>query len=288
MKWHLSNRSFLLLIPALLFLLMVTYSLILAFVESVRGPNGWTLDFYVSLFQERRLYSSFIYSLSITFFSVILSVLIGWGIVRSCHAMIENSIGKWMIWIPMLFPHFVWGYFVLLVLGQSGVLSSALFQSGWIESRDQFPIFVQDKRGLGIIITYLWKEIPFVILMLLPVYVQLPKQYGEVIGVLGGGKRHIFGTIEWPWVKPVLVEILLILTAFIFTAYEVPALLGVTYPQMASVLAYDWFYGSSLEERSYAFALLFIIAAIMTLASLISFMLLNRQRWLLSKSQHSR
>ncbi|WP_167578596.1 ABC transporter permease [Jeotgalibacillus proteolyticus] len=288
MKWLHNNRSAVLLAPALLFLLLVLYSLTMSFVESIRGVDGWTFDYYQGLFQERRLYASFGYSLTITLISTLLSIAIGWGIVRSFHTFIENSPGKWLVWIPMLFPHFVWGYFVLLLLGQSGLISSALFGLGWIEERDQFPVFVQDRNGIGIITTYLWKEIPFVILMLLPVYAQLPKQYGEVIQVLGGSKRHIFKTIEWPWVKPVLLEVALILTAFIFTAYEVPALLGVQYPQMTAELAYDWFYGVSWDERSYAFALLFIAAAVMGFIALISFMILNRQRWLISKSQHSR
>ncbi|WP_240733138.1 ABC transporter permease [Jeotgalibacillus sp. S-D1] len=288
MKWRPNNKILYPLIPALLFLLFVLYSLVMSFVESVRGPDGWTFEYYRSLFEEKRLYASISYSFFVTFISVSLSLLIGWGIVRSCHSFIEKSVGKWMVWIPMLFPHFVWGYFVLLLLGQSGIVSSALFQLGWLESREDFPILVQDRSGFGIIITYLWKEIPFVLLMLLPVYAQLPKQYGEVIQVLGGSRRHVFSTIEWPWVKPVLVEVLLILTVFIFTAYEVPALLGSSYPQMTAVLAYDWFYGISWDERSYAFALLFLIALVMGLLSLVSFILLNRKRWLISKSQHQR
>ncbi|KIL48745.1 ABC transporter permease [Jeotgalibacillus campisalis] len=288
MKWHLNKRTTALLVPAFFFLLLVLYSLVMSFVESVKGPNGWTLSYYRDLFLEERLYASFGYSLSITLISTALSIVIGWALIRSFHTLIENSLGKWILWIPMLFPHFVWGYFVLLLLGQSGVLSSFLYSIGLLESRNQFPVIVQDKEGLGIIITYLWKEIPFVVLMLLPVYAQLPKQYGEVIHVLGGTKRDYFKTIEWPWVQPVLVEVFLIVTAFIFTAYEVPALLGVQYPQMTAVLAYDWFYGISWDERSYAFALLFMISIVMSLFALLSFLLLNRRRWLISKSQHQR
>ncbi|MGD7046501.1 ABC transporter permease [Jeotgalibacillus proteolyticus] len=288
MKWHLNKQTILLLIPSFLFLLLVLYSLVMSFVESVKGPDGWTLAYYQSLFEEERLYASFGYSLWITLISTALSIVIGWALVRTFHTFIENSLGKWILWIPMLFPHFVWGYFVLLLLGQSGVLSSVLYSLGWLESRDAFPVLVQDREGTGIIITYLWKEIPFVVLMLLPVYAQMPKQYGEVIQVLGGTKREYFKTIEWPWVQPVIVEVFLIVTAFIFTAYEVPALLGVEFPQMTAVLAYDWFYGISWDERSFAFALLFMISVVMSLFALLSFLMLNRRRWLISKSQHQR
>ncbi|WP_166805831.1 ABC transporter permease subunit [Jeotgalibacillus sp. R-1-5s-1] len=286
MKWYQTSKPAVLLIPALLFLLLIVYSLVMAFAESIRSPEGWTWAYYGELFMQRRLIESLGYSLSITFVSVFLSVLIGWAVVRWFYSFIDEPGGKWLVWIPMLFPHFVWGYFVLLLLGQSGLISSFFYQAGWLSSREAFPVLTQDAYGVGIIITYLWKEIPFVILMLLPAYLQLPKQYGEVIAVLGGGRKEWFKTVEWPWVQPVIVEITLILTAFIFTAYEVPALLGISYPQMTAVLAYDWFYGAAWEERSYAFGLLCLIAFILGAIALLSFALMNRRRWLLSKSSH--
>ena len=67
-----------------------------------------------------------------------------------------------------------------------------------------------------------------------------------------------------------------------------PALLGVSYPQMASVLAYDWFYGNSVEKQSYAFALLFIITVVMATVALISFKLISHKRWLMSKGYYNR
>ncbi|MBM7579478.1 ABC transporter permease [Jeotgalibacillus terrae] len=285
MKWQRTNGLFLLLLPAYAFLLLAGGSFILAFIESTGNGEGFTWSYYLSLFDRRELTDGLTYSIWITVSSTVVSLITGWLIVRSFYRLIDGN-AKWLVWIPMLFPHFVWGYFVLLLLGQSGLISTALVQSGLLEDRTLFPVLVQDRSGIGIFITYVWKEIPFVILMLLPVYLQLPRQFREVNTVLGGGQRHWFKTVEWPWIKPVMFETGLIITAFIFTAYEVPGLLGVSYPQMTPVIAYDWFYSASGEERSMAFALLMLAAFILGACALTGFALMNKRRMLLSKSSH--
>ncbi|MFB1082973.1 ABC transporter permease [Jeotgalibacillus sp. JSM ZJ347] len=285
MKWQQTSRLILLLLPACAFLLLAGGSLILAFMESVRGENGFTWTYYSELFGRQELVDSLLYSILITFSSTLVSLIGGWLIVRSFYQYIDG-IGKWMVWIPMLFPHFVWGYFVLLLLGQSGLISTFLVQTGLLEDAALFPILVQDQSGIGIFITYIWKEIPFVILMLLPVYLQLPKQFKEVNAVLGGGRADWFKTVEWPWVKPVMFETVLIISVFVFTAYEVPGLLGVSYPQLTPVLAYEWFYSASLDERTMAFALLMFVALIFGTLALAGFALMNKRRMLLSKSSH--
>ncbi|WP_404407572.1 ABC transporter permease [Jeotgalibacillus malaysiensis] len=285
MKWRQTNRLILLLLPACAFLLLAGGSLILAFMESVRGETGFSWTYYSALFDRRELIDSLLYSILITFSSTLVSLVIGWLIVRSFYLHIDGS-GKWMVWVPMLFPHFVWGYFVLLLLGQSGLISTFFVQTGLLEDSTLFPVLVQDQSGIGIFITYVWKEIPFVILMLLPVYLQLPKQFMEVNAVLGGSGADWFKTVEWPWVKPVMFETALIISAFVFTAYEVPGLLGVSYPQMTPVLAYEWFYSVSQDERTMAFALLMFVALIFGTISLAGFALMNKRRMLLSKSSH--
>ena len=141
-----------------------------------------------------------------------------------------------------------------LLLSQTGFLSSVFNVIGITNEPGDFPILFKDPFGWGIILTYVWKEIPFVILMLLPVYEQLSHSQRELVYTLGGKEGAVFRYVEWPYVFPVLLETFFIIFSFVLSAYEVPALLGTTYPKMLSVLSYDWFFGTDWGKQPYAFA----------------------------------
>ena len=61
---------------------------------------------------------------------------------------------------------------------------------------------------------------------------------------------------------PSLFSASIIVFAFSFGAYEVPALLGVTYPQMLPVMSFEFFLNPDLNARSEGMALSIIIAMI--------------------------
>ncbi|WP_335872349.1 ABC transporter permease [Bacillus sp. 2205SS5-2] len=281
MKWWKGSRA--LLLPAFIFLLLIAgYGFWQAFYRSIGGQDGITFEYYKYILYSPEWVSSLIYSLSITFISTCLSLIIGLVMTKSFAPYLFQTWGKLLVWLPMLFPHFVGGYLVFFFFSQSGLLSHVAYVVGIIEERSQFPVLVQDQWGIGVILTYVWKEVPFVILMLLPVYSTLNPQFREEVQLLGGGKFHIFRTAEWPWVLPVLLEVGLILFSFILTAFEVPFLLGVTYPKMVSVLAYDWFYSGEWSDRPLAFASLTLLAVCVGAVAFILFTIIQRKRWLVA------
>ncbi|MCA1031493.1 ABC transporter permease subunit [Bacillus timonensis] len=284
MKLFRKNSVFLLLLPAFIFTIcFVGYGICMAIIESLKGANVLTLTHYESLFSNESFLASLCYSLYIAFVATILSLGIGLVFTRVMYEYLQKQSSKILVWIPMLFPHFVWAYMVILLFSQSGWLSSATFQAGLIHDLSQFPIIVNDRFGFGIIITYVWKELPFVILMLLPVYVQLNAELPQVVKTLGGNEWHVFKTAEWPWVLPVLVEVGIIVFAFILSAYEVPYLLGTTYPKMISILAYQWFFEGDWSNRPLSFAAMVVITS--AVVSLLCFylLLMNKKRYRLMK-----
>ncbi|WP_201716608.1 ABC transporter permease [Rossellomorea arthrocnemi] len=254
MKWLKVNNALLLLPGLLFFFLIPGLGIVLAILESVEGRGFISFEHYRELFEEDRFIPSVLFSLTVTGVSTILSLFIGLGIVKAFTPLLKETKHKLLVWIPMLVPHFVWAYLVYLLFNQSGFFSNAAGLLGWIDDRSQFPVLVQDGKGLGIMLTYVWKEVPFVTLMLLPVYATLSKRYKEVASLLGAGSYQTFRVAELPFIFPVLIETGAILFAFIFTAFEVPKLLGATSPQMLAILSYDWFYSGNWSERPLAFA----------------------------------
>ncbi|WP_270179151.1 ABC transporter permease [Alkalihalobacillus sp. CinArs1] len=281
------HKAWFYLTPAVIIVLfLVGYGMWSAVIQSMQTIGGkWTFEFYEELFRSDSFLRSLKFTFWITLISTILSLVIGLVLTRILYRLFQHSFVKGLVWIPILIPHFVAGYLVFLFLSQSGLLSSLLFQIGLINDRSMFPILVQDTRGVGIILTYVWKEVPFVILMLLPVYYEIDHRYSEVVRTLGGSKWDEFKTVEWPWLLPILLEVAIILIAFVSTAFEVPYLLGVTRPEMLPVHAFDWFYSGDWSNRPLAFAAMIIPGGVSLLLAGISFKLIQKHRLRLIKGR---
>ncbi len=265
--------------PALLLIIiLVGYGLVMAFLESIQYNHSPSLQVYQQLLQQKSFVDSFLYSFRTSLISTLLSVIIGLVLVRITYPLLKRSFPKLMAWLPMLFPHFVWGYMLFLLFSQTGFLSSLLNVIEIIKEPADFPILFKESLGVGIILTYIWKEVPFVILMLLPVYEQLSQTGRELVYTLGGRDWAVFRHVEWPYVFPVLLETFFIIFAFVFSAYEVPALMGATYPKMVSVLSYDWFFSSDWTKQSYAFAAMMVTTVTIVAFVWIAFAVTKKNR----------
>ena len=162
----------------------------------------------------------------------------------------------------LAFPHLVWGVFMLLLLSQSGLLARWAGALGIIETPADFPVLVRDRFGLGIILTYLGKEIPFLTLLILALLRTQSDGYLRVAQNLGANAWQRFRLVTLPLLRPALVSGSLLVFAYIFGAYEVPALLGVRYPRTLPVLALESFTNPDLRARAEGMAISLIIAFI--------------------------
>ncbi|HEX6923080.1 MAG TPA: ABC transporter permease [Bacillales bacterium] len=291
MKSFKSNRikPYLYLAPMFLFVaIFIGYGVAMAVVHSVTpfsASDGWTLHFYGQLYENDSFIDSFLLSIRITVISTLAALLIGMLITKWLYHFLLKKRWKVWLWLPLLFPHFVAAYLMLLLFAQGGWFSGLFYELGWLSDPSAFPILVNDRFGIGMILTYVWKETPFVVLMLLPVYQGLDARYRDVVRTLGGGRFAAWKTAELPWILPVLMETGVILFAFIIAAFEVPYLLGVTYPKMFAVLAYQWFYSGDWSHRPLAFALMITVTAISLLLAFVAFRSSQRLRYRVMKGR---
>jgi putative spermidine/putrescine transport system permease protein len=165
----------------------------------------------------------------------------------------------------LAFPHLVWGVLMLLLLSQSGLLARWAGALGIIETPADFPVLVRDRFGFGIILTYLGKEIPFLTLLILALLRTQSEGYLLVAENLGANAWQRFRLVILPLVRPALLSGALLVFAYIFGAYEVPALLGVRYPRTLPVLALEAFTNPDLHARAEGMAISLIIALIVLL-----------------------
>lgn len=283
MRWYSpDHRKYLYLLPGLLFVsIFIGYGLLQAFLESITDYNTqtFTFEYYARLFEQRALWDSLLFSVQVTMVSTVVSLAVGIIVTKFLYQYLLKNHLRQFVWIPMLFPHFVAGYMILFLFSQGGWFSSVAFQLNMISDPSQFPILTMDRQGIGIILTYVWKEIPFVVLMLLPVYYQMDWRYKDVVKTLGGGKWQTFITVEWRWLLPVVLETGIIVFAFILAAFEVPYLLGATYPKLLPVLAYQWFFEGDWSNRPLAMASMVLLTVFIVIISFSVLSLLQKMRY---------
>ncbi|WP_249292199.1 ABC transporter permease [Metabacillus flavus] len=285
MKWFKNKSVPGAVIPALVLSgILLLSGILFSLYESAAMNGNISLKAYAEIWNGKSFRMSFLYSFSLALISSLLAIAAGLLITRKIAPFMRRPFFKLLAWSPILFPHFVWGYMLLLLLDQTGWIPQVLTEIGFLQQPGQFPVLIRDEWGIGIILTYVTKEIPFVILMLLPLYLSMDGRRKDVITSLGGSRWDVFKTAEWPVVFPVLIETFLILFAFILTAYEVPALLGITFPKMVSVLAFDWFYNGDWSQRPLAYAAMITVTVLIILVTAIFYFLWGRKRRMVPSS----
>jgi len=232
----------------------------LGFFKSI-GLTDLTLKYYKEVLTNKGFLSSLFFSLYTSVvssvFAVVLGVILAYSILQSKHKKnLEEAIYK----LPITVPHIVVALLVYNVLAQSGIIPRILFNMGIIEKQSQFPSLLYDRNGVGIIIAYLWKEIPFVAMIVYSILSNINDKLFEVAMNLGANNRQVFFHVILPLIMPSIFSSFIIIFAFSFGAYEIPFLLGPTSPKALPVKAYIEYTNPDLSNRPYAMAINIILA----------------------------
>lgn len=163
---------------------------------------------------------------------------------------------------PLTVPHIVVAAGMLTLVSQSGLLSRVALGLGLISEQAEFPILVHDDWGVGIILVYLWKQVPFVGLIALAVLQSIGEDYEELARSLGASSWQRFRHVLLPLMLPGLIPGSIIIFAFVFGSFEVPYLMGESFPTMLSVLSYRLYIDTNLSLRPQAMAVSVTIAMV--------------------------
>lgn len=279
-------KPYILLSPALLVILGIFMTgIILGFVQSLGyfptvGLNNFTLKYYRGIIADSEFLSSLGFSLYISLISSVLAVLFGIGLA---WLMLENrhkkGMEKVLYKVPIIVPHIVAALLVYNILSQSGILPRLFYCFGLIHTQEQFPALIFDSHGIGIIAAYLWKEIPFIAMVVYTVLGNINEKLTDVALNLGANKGQAFWHILLPLAAPSIISSFIIIFAFSFGAFEVPYLLGPTSPKSLAVKAYVEYTNPDLSNRPYSMA----INSVITIISIILIWLYEKSFKILGK-----
>lgn len=227
------------------------------------GLREFTLGHYRAVLSD----PAFLKALSFSLYTALVSSLtaVGTGLILAYALM--RSAGKGTVegllyQLPIIVPHTVAAFLAFSLLSQSGWLSRLAFRLGIISDMAQFPVAVLDPGGLGIVAAYLWKEIPFVALVVYGVLKSADTAYSQAARNLGASSLQAFWHVTLPLCGPTLMTSFIITFAYAFGAFEVPYLLGPTTPKALPVLAYLAYIHPDLGHRPYAMAISMVLAGL--------------------------
>jgi len=230
------------------------------------GMDTPTLDHFRNVLTDR----DFFRSLGLTLYISLVSTAIAAGIGLGMALLLSGATGRgrslhFIFQIPLVVPHLVVAVAVAFLLAPAGLISRAAAGLGLISGPGDFPLLVNDPWAVGILTVYVWKEVPFITLMLLSVLHHGGRERMEVARTLKAGPWQRFRYVVIPTVFPSLGAACLIVFAYTFGAFEVPFLLGRTYPMTLPVQAYRYYGDVDLMSRPEGIATGLIIAAVVAM-----------------------
>ena len=272
-----------LLAPAILVILLLFMGgLVTGFLRSLGyfpliGLNDFNFDAYTIIFTDSGFIRSFILTFHIAFTSTLIA-----SILAVASAMLLRPAFRGKRFVQFIFslnltiPHLVGAVGVLYLFSGSGLVSRLATGAGLIDSPAGFPAMVNDPWAIGIIIQYVWKEIPFIGVIVLAILLSVGEDYESVARSLGANRWQAFRNVTLPLIMPGVVSASVIVFAFTFGAFEIPWLLGSTFPKALPVLAFESYTDVDLAARPQAMAMAMVIA-VMSSLMILAYMKVSRR-----------
>jgi putative spermidine/putrescine transport system permease protein len=230
----------------------------------VPGPStGPTLAYYAALVRDQEIRAALGLTLWVAGISTALSVVCGVAValgLRSGRRLRRG--GHTLLQAPLALPHLVVALATITVFAQSGLLARAAFALGVIDAPSEFPALVNDNAGIGIIVAYAFKEVPFIALVATTLLARRGDESDEIARTLGASPWQRFRHVTWPFLAPGVSAAALMIFAYVFSAFEAPFLLGQPYPAMLPVVAQQRFMSLDLTDRPAAMACALVLTAI--------------------------
>ncbi len=276
-------KPYLMLLPVLVFLIgILVVGVLTTFFQSIGyfsaiGSNEITLEHYKRLLTDKGLIESLIFSIKTSFLSALLSTMGGVIIAIAAYKLgKEGKLIALTFRLPIIVPHLLSVLLVYNIFSQTGLLARFAYNIGFISSFEEFPVLLYNKNGFGIIMAYIWKELPFIAFITYNVLSKLSNKFSDASRNLGANGFQTMKYVVFPIALPSVLSSFILVFAFSFGAYEIPMLLGGTYPKALPVKAYIEYINPMLSNRPYAMAINFLIAFVGFLLAFIYFKCFER------------
>jgi putative spermidine/putrescine transport system permease protein len=259
-----------------LFELIPTGALLLG---SVGGLDRHSLEWIGKVFTnptfQRSIWNSLLLAVTSSLLGAVLGTAIGYAITRTRHDRIRRS----LVALASLSSNaggISLGFAFITILGSAGMITILLRQFG-IDLLSFFSIY----SVIGLIVVYLYFQVPLMIVLMLPAFAGLRTDWAEASASLGGSGRDFWRRVGVPVLMPSIVAGTVLLFVSSMGAYATAqALIGSRINLMTiqiSILRR----GEILYQPAQADAMATVLLA-MVAVSVLAYHLIQRraQRWI--------
>lgn len=268
--WLERIRIPLMLAPALLVLLVLYLgSLILAFLQSLGYAPIYQINEFPTLryYREMLTTTGFWQSVFYTFYYALVPTILGLALSIYLALTLRKrfpakGIFQYVYKLPLMIPYLVGISLTILLFSNGGIIARLLHAVGIIDNPGQFPRLLYDSGGIGIMIVYIWKQVPFMTLIIYSVLLGLGPESEEASATLGANRWQTFWYVTLPQIMPGIITGTAIVFAFNFGSFETPYILGAGFPNTLPVEAWRAFDDADYSRRMYAMAIVTFISVV--------------------------
>lgn len=223
-----------------------------------------SLDAWRRVLADPRFVESVLVTVGLAVVATALSVLLA---VPVAALLRGRRAVQTLVTLPVLLPHLLVAVVVVLWLGPGGLADRIV---------GDLPQVVRAPSGAGVVLVYLLKEVPFLVLLLLAVWDEGVDQRVEVAATLGVGPLRALRTVVWPAVRAPLVLGAAVVMAFVLGFLQVPAVVGANDPVLLPVYAIDATRVRGLEGQADAAVALLVASGLALVLATVAAVLARR------------
>lgn len=261
-------KPYLLIAPAALLLLFIMgVGICTCILQSLGyfpliGLDSITFDYYKEILSNQQFINSLMLSLKISIISSIIATIIG---ILLAYLMTKSRVSKlryFLLNLPIIVPHIIVVMLAFAVFSKTGIIARMLYNLNLINDSREFVSLVNDKAGIGIIIVYIYKSMPFIAITVYNILKSLDVKLEDVALNLGANKFQVLKLVIMPQIMPTILSSFIVIFAFSFGSFEVPYLIGATNPKALPVNAYINYINTDLAQRPLSMAMNSILTGI--------------------------
>jgi putative spermidine/putrescine transport system permease protein len=236
-------------------------------VSRLTGWSAADADAYRALLDDPAFWESVAFTLRVAAIATLVSAVLAIALAAALRR--HGPTVRGLAAVPVPVPHLVAAVLGVLWLGPGGIADRLL---------GGLPVdLVRDPGGVGVILVYVYKETPFLTLLVLAAWGPAVAAREEAAAVLGAGPLQRLRWVVWPAVRAPLVTGSAVVAAFVIGAFEVPLAIGPTSPQTLSELALSATRTASLDGRAAANAVLLVASLLALLVAAVAAVVLWRR-----------
>lgn len=234
---------------------------------SKTGGNGFTLEHFAKIFTTRLYQQSIFNSLWISIFSALAGIIIaflGAKAANAASAKVRNIFTS-VLNITSNFAGVPLAFAFMILLGNVGILT-LIGKNYGISFLADFDLYTIN----GLLLTYIYFQIPLATLLMLPIFGGLKEEWREAVGLLGGNSFHYWFKVAIPSLLPSILGTFSVLFANSLAAY------GTAYALLSNNIALlpirisQQYVGEVVQNQEFGCALSLVMMALMVLSILIT------------------